>query len=297
MRRVRGTLGGARGDRRDRRTQAAHLRGGGEAAAGCRDPRAVGVADPDLRRLRAGDDGVPALAGAVGDLRPCARGPRRATRLLPRTAEDQQGRRLGDDQIVSHLIALVLAAHDTSRSAMTWLLVELDRQPELVERLRAELAVARGALEYEQLGGLDLLERVIKEVERLHPPISGAPRHVVEPFDFGGCHVPAGWRVYYSILFTHLMPEIWTDPERFDPERFAPPRSEDEKTPFSLIGFGGGPRSCIGRGFARLEMKVMAATLLQGYELSVPSGQDLRYDYTPTRVPCGGLRVRVRRRK
>ena len=212
-------------------------------------------------------------------------------------AEDQQGRRLGDEQIVSHLIALVLAAHDTSRSAMTWLLVELDRQPELVERLRAELAVARGVLEYEQLGGLDLLERVIKEVERLHPPISGAPRHVVEPFDFGGCHVPAGWRVYYSILFTHLMPEIWTDPERFDPERFAPPRSEDEKTPFSLIGFGGGPRSCIGRGFARLEMKVMAATLLQGYELSVPSGQDLRYDYTPTRVPCGGLRVRVRRRK
>src|SRR2546428_410072 len=120
---------------------------------------------------------------------------------------------------------LLLGADDTPRSAMTGRLVELDRQPEWVERLRAELAgaVARGPLEYEQLGGLDLLDRVIKEVERLHPPISGAPRRVVEPFDFGGHHVPAGWRVYYSVLFTHRMPEIWTEPARFDPQRFGPP--------------------------------------------------------------------------
>ena len=213
------------------------------------------------------------------------------------TAEDGAGRRLEDERIVSHLIALLLAAHDTTRSAMTWLLVELDRHPEVVERLRAELAGAGpGAAVYEVLGGLEYLDRVLKEVERLHPPISGAPRRVVEPFDFDGCHVPAGWRVYYSILFTHMMPEIWSEPERFDPDRFAPPRSEDDKTPFSLIGFGAGPRSCIGRGFARLEMKVMAAVLVQGYELRVLPDQDLRYDYTPTRVPRGELRVRVTKR-
>jgi len=180
---------------------------------------------------------------------------------------------------------------------MTWMLVELDRHPEVVERLRAELAgTGPGAAKYEVLGGLEYLDRVLKEVERLHPPISGAPRRVVEPFDVDGCHVPAGWRVYYSILFTHMMPEIWSEPERFDPDRFAPPRSEDDKTPFSLIGFGAGPRSCIGRGFARLEMKVMAAVLLQGYELRVLPGQDLRYDYTPTRVPRGELRVHVTKR-
>ncbi len=100
--------------------------------------------------------------------------------------------------------------------------------------------------------------------------------------------------VYYSILFTHMMPELFSDPECFDPERFAPPRCEDERTPFSLIGFGGGPRTCIGRGFARLEMKIIAATLLHGYECKVSPGQNLRASYSPTKRPRDGLRVAIK---
>ncbi len=76
--------------------------------------------------------------------------------------------------------------------------------------------------------------------------------------------VPAGWMALYSILATHRIPEIYPDP---DPDRFSPQRQE-HKRPFSLIGFGGGPRLCIGIAFAKMEMKIIAAYLLRGYQKS-----------------------------
>lgn len=160
---------------------------------------------------------------------------------------DEEGNHMTDEEIISHLIALVAAAHDTSTSTMTWLLYELDRNPEVKARLYSELrGVTNGSpLNLEHIAQMRYLDLVLKEVERLHPAVTGAPRKVVKAFEFDGYYVPTGSIVYYSILFTHMMPEVFANPERFDPERFAPPRNEDTRTPFSLIGFGGGPRSCI----------------------------------------------------
>ena len=209
------------------------------------------------------------------------------------TAEDEEGNRLSDDAIVSHLITLVIAAHDTTTSSLTWLLYELDRRPEVLERVIEELAgVCDGApLAVEHMAELKYLDRVLKEVERLHPAVSGAPRRVVKAFEFDGYHVPEGAIVWYSTIFTHRMPEVFADPDVFDPDRFAPPRSEDVRTPFGLVGFGGGPRACIGRGFARMEMKAIVAAILSGYRWRVESDPDVRADYTPTKRPKDGLRV------
>ena len=211
-------------------------------------------------------------------------------------AVDESGKRLTEREIVSQIMMIVLAAHDTTTSQMTWLLYEMDRHPEITARLRSELeSVTNGLpLNIEHIPQLRYLDLVLKEVERLHPALTGMPRKVIQAFEFDGYHVPAGSVVYYSILFTHMMPELFADPERFEPERFAPPRSEDERTPFSLVGFGGGPRACIGRGFARLEMKIIAAVLLQGYEWSVLPGQNLRACYSPTNRPKDGLRIKLK---
>lgn len=229
----------------------------------------------------------------------------RRTRPKPDTlgmllmAVDDAGRHLTDEEVISHTMMLVLAAHDTTTSNLTWLLYEMDRHPQITARLRAELeGVTNGlSLRAEHISALRYLDLVLKEVERLHPALTGLPRRVVKTFEFDGYHVPAGSLVYYSILFTHMMPEVFANPERFDPDRFAPPRSEDERTPFSLIGFGGGPRACIGRGFARLEMKIIAAILLRGYEWSVVPGQRLRASFSPTKRPKDGLQLWFKRKE
>ena len=211
-------------------------------------------------------------------------------------ATDEKGDHLGDDEIISHIITLVMSAHDTSTSTMTWLLYELDRHPDIKARLRSELSNVTNGTTFcaEHISQLRYLDLVLKEVERMHPAVTGGPRKVVKAFDFDGYHVPVGSIVYYSIVFTHMMPEIFAEPERFDPDRFAPPRKEDERTPFSLIGFGGGPRSCIGRGFARMEMKIITAALLRGYEWGVRPDQNLHPRYTPTKRPGDGLRISIK---
>jgi len=214
-------------------------------------------------------------------------------------ALDEHGKPLTDDEIVAQALMLLLAAHDTTTSSMTWLLLELDRHPEITSRLRSEMDNATKGLPLavEHLSQLRYLDLVLKEVERRHPVLTGLPRKVIKAFDFGGYHVPAGSTVYYSILFTHMMPEVFADPERFEPGRFAPPRSEDDRTLFGLVGFGGGPRSCIGQGFARMEMKILTATLLRGYEWSVLPDQNLRSCYMPTNRPRHGLKINFQGRQ
>ncbi|HWP59596.1 MAG TPA: cytochrome P450 [Candidatus Acidoferrales bacterium] len=214
-------------------------------------------------------------------------------------ATDEDGKPLSEQEMISHVMMIVLAAHDTTTSSMTWLLFELDRCPEIKLRLRDELEkVTRSQpLAVEHLSQLSYLDQVLKEVERRHSVLTGLPRKVVKSFDFDGYHVPVGATVYYSILFTHMMPELFRDPERFDPDRFSPTRREDDRTRFSLIGFGGGARRCIGQGFARMEMKILTAILLEGYDWSVLPDQNLRPRYLPTNRPQDGLRIRFEKKE
>jgi cytochrome P450 len=68
--------------------------------------------------------------------------------------------------------------------------------------------------------------------------------------------------VNYSIAGTHQLASIYPEPKQFDPDRFSPERQEHKQKPFSLIGFGGGPRICLGIAFAKLEMKVIACPVV-----------------------------------
>ena len=145
----------------------------------------------------------------------------------------------------------------------------------------------------EQLGQMPYLEQILSEIERLHPPVGGGFRGVIKPFEFNGFHVPAGWQLVYSILLTHQLPEIYPNPERFDPDRFSPQRQEHKQRPFSLIGFGGGARICIGIAFAKMEMKIVAAHLLRGYQWELLPNQSLDSVLVPTRRPKDRLRVRL----
>jgi cytochrome P450 len=90
---------------------------------------------------------------------------------------------------------------------------------------------------------------------------------------FDGYDIPPGWLVRYATIISHFLPEVFAQPDTFDPERFAPPREEDKRTPYSLVGFGGGARHCLGKPFARIFLQTLLVIALQDYDWSVSVGQ------------------------
>lgn len=211
-------------------------------------------------------------------------------------ARDEAGKGLSLQELLDQSLLLLFAGHETTTSMLTWICLELGRHPDVLQRLRTEQAAldSQGSLEMEQFGRMPYLEQVLSEVERLHPPVGGGFRGVIKPFEFHGYHVPAGWLAQYSILATQRSPDVYAEPTRFDPDRFGPERQEHKQKPFSLIGFGGGPRICLGIAFAKLEMKVVMAQLLRHYQWELLPDQNLEALKIPTRRPKDGLKVRLR---
>lgn len=199
-----------------------------------------------------------------------------------------------DDNLIAELLLLLWAGHDTVASLLTWACYELARHPQALADVRAEQAAVLGgaAPSAATLRQLPALDQVLRECERLHPPAPGGFRGVVSPFEYHGYSVPRGWLAMYSSVYTHAMPSLWQAPERFDPGRFAPPR-EEGKLAYSLVGFGGGPRICIGMALAQMEMRLIMGELAAGYQWEIQPGQDTGRVWLPTNQPRSGLRVRL----
>jgi cytochrome P450 len=114
------------------------------------------------------------------------------------TAQDDQGQGFTDAELIDELLVLLWAGHDTVTSLLTWTMLELLRSPEVKARAVAEQeAVVGPTLQLVHLKHMPFLDRVLREAERLHPPAPGGFRGVVESFDYGGYHIPAGWTVMY----------------------------------------------------------------------------------------------------
>jgi cytochrome P450 len=205
-------------------------------------------------------------------------------------ARDEDGNGLGEDELLEQALILMFAGHETTTSMLSSLLLALDSHPETLARLRTEVrdTLGPGPLALADLDRLAALDLVLMEVERLWPPISLCQRGLVADVEFAGHRLPAGTLVVYSPWVTHRLPQVFPEPERFDPDRFAPPREEHKRTPYSLVGFGGGPRLCIGQAFALLEMKVVAAVLLRDYACHL-APEPPRPIHVPTLHPRSGL--------
>lgn len=86
---------------------------------------------------------------------------------------------------------------------------------------------------------------------------------------FHGYRIPADTLVFYSMAASHLIASIFVNPTTFDPDRCASPREEHKKVPYALVGFGSGPRICIGTNFANVEIKAMVSQLLRRYQFEL----------------------------
>lgn len=182
-------------------------------------------------------------------------------------AEDPEtGVRFDDSQLRDQVMTLLLAGHETTSHALTWTWHLLHRHPEWAERVREEEArVLSGATPRpEHLDDLSVSRRVFLEGLRLYPTTWMLLRTAGEDCEFRGYRVDAGTMLALSPYVTHRHPEFWPDPERFDPDRFLPGASETRHR-FAYLGFGGGPRVCIGADLAVLEARVILPLVLRRF--------------------------------
>lgn len=211
-------------------------------------------------------------------------------------ATDDDGNKLGVEEIKDQILTLLFAGHETLTSAIASMCLLLAQHPEVLAAVRSEqkqLGFSQ-PLTSENLKQMTYLDQVIKEVLRLVPPVGGGFREVIQPFEFNGYFIPQGWSVLYQVPKTHQDNSVYTEPSEFDPERFAPSRAEDKSKPFAHIPFGGGVRECIGKEFAKLEMKLFAALLVRGYDWELLPEQDLNIIPAPTPYPKDKLKVTFR---
>jgi cytochrome P450 len=212
-------------------------------------------------------------------------------------ATHEDGALLSTQDIVDHMSFLMMAAHDTLTSSLTSFIGALAADPQWQEKVRAEVAalgVAAGEpTSFDNLEAMKLTEMAFKEALRMKPPVPSMPRRAVRDFNFKGYAIPAGAMVGVNPLFTHHMPEIWPDPDRFDPTRFTE-EAQRGRHRFAWVPFGGGAHMCLGLHFAYMQAKTFARHFLQNLEVSLEPGYSPDWQIWPIPKPRDGLRVTLK---
>ena len=208
-------------------------------------------------------------------------------------AKDEEGNSLSLEELKDQVLLLLFAGHETLTSAIASFCLELAKHPQVMAKVRAEQQQfpPNEPITLEQLKQMPYLEQVMKEVLRLVPPVGGGFREVIRSCEFNGYQIPEGWSILYQINQTHKDSQVYPEPENFDPERFNPEYSANAK-PFSYVPFGGGLRECLGKEFAKLEMKLFAARIVRECNWELLPNQDLTLITVPTPHPRDGLQVK-----
>jgi cytochrome P450 len=213
-------------------------------------------------------------------------------------ATHEDGALLSNQDIIDHMSFLMMAAHDTLTSSLTSFIGALAANPEWQQKLREEVAAlgveAGEPTSFDNLEAMPLTEMAFKEALRIKPPVPSMPRRAIRDFSFNGYAIPAGTMVGVNPLFTHHMPEIWPNPDRFDPLRFTE-EAQRARHRFAWVPFGGGAHMCLGLHFAYMQAKCFARHFLQNLSVSLEPGYTPDWQMWPIPKPRDGLRVTLSR--
>lgn len=216
------------------------------------------------------------------------------TQLCHATTED--GTPLSTQAIVDHMSFLMMAAHDTLTSSLTAFVWLLAANPDWQDRLRDEILGlglrADEPLPFERLDDLRLTGMAFEEALRIIPPVPAMPRRALRDFEFGGYLIPAGTSIGVNPLFTHYMPGLWPDPDRFDPDRFGETARAGRRRG-AYVPFGGGAHMCLGLNFAVMQAKCFARHLLQNLSITMAPGYHAAWRMWPIPQPKDGMQLHL----
>jgi cytochrome P450 len=243
--------------------------------------------------------------------------------LLFAAQDPETGLGMSDEQLRDEVMTLFLAGHETTANALAWTIYLLTQHPDIAQRLAAEVrpvgmrsrlrepapamemdkgpssvgqACASPADDLESELGTkddDLLSRVIRESLRLYPPVWAVGRRATQDLQIGGTEVPKGAIVLACQWALHRSDRYFSNPIQFDPDRWM---SDDQRAlpKYAFFPFGGGPRSCIGEGFAWMELRIVLTEILRRWRFEIVPGQTVKPKASITLRPERPIQVIVR---
>jgi cytochrome P450 len=218
--------------------------------------------------------------------------------LLLAARDEETGKGMSDEEMRAQIATIFTAGHETTAVALTWTFYLLAMHPWAEERLHAELDAVLGtrAPTAADVARLKYTRMVLEESMRLYPPVHTMSRQALADDTVVGHTVAKGTDVMIVPWLLHRHRKLWDEPDRFDPERFAPERAGNRHR-FAYLPFGGGPRICIGMGFAMMEAILLLARMAQDWRLALKPGQEVVPIGLITLRPRDGLPMRLVRRE
>jgi cytochrome P450 len=210
---------------------------------------------------------------------------------------DENGEHLTNQQVRDEVMTVLLAGHESTANALTWMWYLVSQNPEVQDKLQRELdAVLDGKMpSVEDLKRLPYNHMIVKEALRLYPPAWALPREPVEDVMIGGYRIPKGSLVIGVPFTIQRDGRYYDDPDQFIPERFE--SDQEKKVPlYAYIPFGSGPRFCIGNTFALMTMQLILASVHQHYRFEPDGDEPVSTDPLLTLRPRHGMFMRIIRR-
>ena len=220
--------------------------------------------------------------------------------LLASVDTDAAGEaRMSDEQVRDECLTVLLAGHETTANALSFILWQLALSQEIQEDLASEARrVLKGRLpnadDYPQL---PFAEQVVAEGLRLYPPVWVTSRMAAEDYEFRGVQIRKGTFLLAPQIVVHRDPRFWDDPLRFDPGRFTK-EAKANRPKLAYFPFGAGSRQCIGEGLAWMEGVLALAAMAQEWRFILPEGAPKTLALKPavTLRPRGHVMLQLQRR-
>ncbi|KAJ5900110.1 Benzoate 4-monooxygenase [Penicillium taxi] len=226
--------------------------------------------------------------------------------LLARLMEgkDETGNTLGRAELTAEALTQLIAGSDTTSNTACAILYWAQRTPGVVPKLQKALdEVIPKDIDvptHSMVKEIPYLQWVIWETMRIHSTSAmGLPREIPAgspPVTISGHTFGPGDVLSVPSYTIHRSKEIWgPDAEEFVPERWDPARlTPRQKAAF--IPFSHGPRACVGRNVAEMELLVMGATVFRLFEFQIEQSHPMETREGFLRKPLG-LEVGMRRRE
>lgn len=178
-----------------------------------------------------------------------------------------------EKDIIDEVNTIMFEGHDTTSAGSSFVLCMLGIHKDIQEKVFAEQKQIFGENMQRECTFADTmemkyLERVIMETLRMYPPVPLIARRLDYDVKLasGPYTVPKNTTVVVLQWRVHRRPDIYPNPDKFDPDNFLPERMA-QRHYYSFIPFSAGPRSCVGRKYAMLKLKVLLSTIVRAYKV------------------------------
>ena len=217
--------------------------------------------------------------------------------LLAAQDTEGDGGQMTNLQLRDEVMTLFLAGHETTANALTWTWYLLSQNPEIETRFHAEVDRLPNGKAYstEDLHLLTYTEKVFAESMRLFPPAWLIGRRALNDYEIPPYRIPARSLVLMSQYVMHRDERYYPDASQFDPERWTP-EAKATRPKFAFFPFGGGPRQCIGDGFAWVEGVLLLAALGRKWKFRLVPGHRVEMQPLVTLRPKYGMKMILEKR-